>query len=155
MALLGLAACQPVAEPEIEADVIAMSVDANGKVTGTRNGKPMSEAEIESRVAQAEAKKPLDPTKVVKVAVFRDGRIEIDGASTEAEQVAEKMKAAAAAKKSVVYYRESAEAGLSSRQKGVMPAILGSVAANLLPIRFSYEPDFSDTLMDAQGARTQ
>ena len=116
---------------------------------GSSAPKTKAEADAEAWTAkQEEAKKPLDPATVVRIALFRDGRIEVDGAPTEPEQVGAKLKSAAASKKSVVYYREDAEFGLSAQQKGAMPAILGAVAENLLPIRFSLSPDFSDTVAD-------
>jgi hypothetical protein len=133
VAVLGLAACQPAPVEAAGGEGVKTKAELDAEAWATR---------------QAEARRPLDPDKTVKVALFRDGRIEIDGVPTEAEQVGDKMHAAAASKQFVVYYRENAEAGLSAQQKGVMPAILGSVAANLLQIRFSYEPDFSDTLID-------
>ena len=152
VALLALVACQPAAQPQ--ADEVNLTTDADGKLSGTRDGKPLTQAELDAYAAQAEAKKPLDPAKVVRVALFRDGRIEIDGAPTEAEQVGAKLKSAAAAKKSVVYYREDAEYGLSPQQKGAMPAILGAVAENLLSIRLSRNADFSDTVGDKGISQT-
>lgn len=147
IALLVLAACQPAAEQPLTAvEHVALSVDANGKLSGTKNGAALTEAELEALALQGKA--PLDPGRVVKVALYRDGRIEVDGAPTEPEQVGDKMKTAAAARKYVVYYREQAEYGLSPQQKGAMPAILGAVAENLLPIRFSLNADFSDAVID-------
>jgi hypothetical protein len=149
---MALAACQPAAEPQ--AENINLAVDADGKLSGTRDGKPLTQAELDAYAAQAEAKKPLDPAKVVRVALYRDGRIEVDGALTEAERIGEKLKSAAASKKSVLYYREDAEYGLSREQKAAMPAILGAVAENLLPIRLSIKPDFSDAVDDKGISRT-
>ena len=140
--VLALAGCQPA---PLEADGDAAMSPAERKAA--------ADAEVYAAV-QREARRPLDPAAVVKVALFRDGHIEVDGALTEAEQMAAKMKSAAAAKKSVVYYREDAEYGLSPQQKGAMPAILGAVAENLLPIRFSRNPDFSDTVLDKGTTRT-
>jgi hypothetical protein len=151
---MALAACQPVSEPQAGGEHINLAVDANGKVTGTRNGKPMTPAELEAYTAQAEAKKPLDLTEVIRIALYRDGRIEVDGAATEAEQVGDKLKSAAASKKTVLYYREDAEYGLSPQQKGAMPAILGAVAEHQLPIRLSINPDFSDAVNDKGISRT-
>ena len=145
LALLALVACQPAEQP---VDDIDLAVDANGNVTGTRNGKPMTQAENDVLTAQEKARRPLDPGAVVRIALFRDGHIEVDGAPTEPEQVVDKMKSAAASKKSVVYYREDAEYGLSAQQKGAMPAILGPVAENRLAIRFARNADFSDVVAD-------
>ena len=142
LAVLALAGCQP-APLEAEADG-AMSA-------AERKAAADAEAYV---AAQREARRPLDPAAVVRVALFRDGHVEVDGAPTEAEQIAAKMKSAAASKKSVVYYREDAEYGLSAQQRGAMPAILGAVAENLLPIRFSLNPDFSDTVADKGISRT-
>jgi hypothetical protein len=142
MVTLALAGCQP-APVEADGDV-AMS-------PAERKAAADAEAYV---AALREARRPLDPETVVRVALYRDGRIEVDGAPTEAEQIAGKMKSAAASKKSVVYYREDAEYGLSPQQKGAMPAILGAVAENLLPIRFSLNADFSDTVVDKGISRT-
>jgi hypothetical protein len=152
VALLGLVGCQPAAE--LQADEVNLTTDANGNLSGTRDGKPLTQAELDAYAAQAEAKKPLDPAKVVRVALYRDGRVEVDGAPTEAEKIGEKLKSAAASKKSVLYYREDAEYGLSPEQKAAMPAILGAVADNLLPIRLSIKPDFSDAVDDKGISRT-
>jgi hypothetical protein len=142
VALAALAGCQPA---PLEAEVDGAMSAAERKAA----------ADAEAYVAALrEARRPLDPATVVKVALYRDGRVEIDGAPAEAEQIAAKMKSAAASKKSVVYYREDAAAGLSPQQKGAMPAILGAVAENLLPIRFSLNPDFSDTVLDKETTRT-
>jgi hypothetical protein len=51
------AACQPKAAQADKAENIDIVVDTEGGVTASRNGKPMTQAELESHLAAGEPKR--------------------------------------------------------------------------------------------------
>ena len=105
-----------------------------------------------SPVVQSEPPKKVSDTafKILKVAVFRDGKVEIDGSALSIEDAAQRIGAAAGSETSVFYYRE---AGAEEPHPNASKIIAAVVEAKL-PISLSSEPDFS-TYVDENGAIKQ
>lgn len=82
----------------------------------------------------------------MKISVFKDGRIKIDGEELSLEEAVDQILAASGSETQVFYYRES---GQEEPHPNAMKIIAAVVEAKL-PISLSTKPDFS-TYVDEQG----
>ncbi|HVY90030.1 MAG TPA: hypothetical protein VG942_14265 [Hyphomonadaceae bacterium] len=83
----------------------------------------------------------------IRVALFLDGHIEIDGARVELGNASAKLKASATQHHVVRWYREQTPNGAPSpAQEKVFKPLLTAVADLGLPISFTSKPDFSDVV---------
>jgi hypothetical protein len=80
--------------------------------------------------------------RVLKIAVFADGRITVDGSGATIESLREALKLLAAEKGQVWYYREAAQGDPPPQTTVVIQAIID----NGLPIKLSTKPDYSDAI---------
>ena len=98
-------------------------------------------------------KQPLDRTpdspdpvqrtsKVLKIAVMRDGRITADGSPTTVDALAATLTDLATSKGVVWYYREAAEGEPHPNATKVVAAII----EHKLPVSLSSKPDYSDAV---------
>jgi hypothetical protein len=83
----------------------------------------------------------------VTVAVMRDGRVEVNGRTTE-DIVASLRRATDGTP--IAYYREGGDSEPTERQTATFYALMETAAAKRMPIRLSATPDFS-TSIDDQG----
>jgi hypothetical protein len=99
-------------------------------------------------VVQSEPPKSVNQiqSKILKVAVYRDGKVEVDGAAMSVEDATRTIKATAGSETSVYYYREAGEEDPHPNASKIIAAVVG---ANL-PISLSSQPDFS-TYVDENG----
>lgn len=80
--------------------------------------------------------------RILKVAVFADGRITVDGSATTLEALRDSLKRLASDKGEVWYYREAGQSEPPPQAMAVMQAVVD----NQLPIRLSTKPDYSDAV---------
>jgi hypothetical protein len=98
--------------------------------------------------APSAATSPAPTAAEIKVGLFRDGHIEINGRATKLTEVPAALEAAKG--DSVAYYREGAAGEPSGEQKAAIEPLLDAVMNTSLPIRLSSKPDFSDSV-DLKG----
>jgi hypothetical protein len=105
-----------------------------------------------SPVVQSEPPKKVSNTasKILKVAVYRDGKVVIDGAALSIEDAARHIGAAADSETSIFYYREAGEEEPHPNASKIIAAVVEAK----LPISLSSEPDFS-TYVDENGTIKQ
>jgi hypothetical protein len=82
-------------------------------------------------------------TPALKIAVFMDGRLRVDGAPSTIEELRTALHPLSEAKGVVWYYRE---AGQQEPPPIAMEALKEVVGARL-PIRLSSKPDYSDSVV--------
>ena len=83
---------------------------------------------------------------ILKVSVFRDGKVEIDGNELTIDEATQQIVAASGSETPVYYYREAGE----EEPHPNASKIIASVVEAKLPISLSSEPDFS-TYVDENG----
>jgi hypothetical protein len=83
-------------------------------------------------------------TPTLKIVVMADGRITIDGSPATIDSVRVSLKRLAEKKGVVLYYREGGEGKAKALPE--LTEIIQAVGENLLPIRPSTRPDFSDVI---------
>jgi hypothetical protein len=88
---------------------------------------------------------PLDGP-VLKIAVFADGRLSVDGAATTIESLRETLRRHSEKKGVVLYYREAGQAEPPPIAMEVMKAVVEA----RLPIRLSSKPDYSDAVLPSR-----
>ena len=86
------------------------------------------------------------PDGTIKISVFRDGSVKIDGVAMELQAAVERIGQADATQTKALYYRE---AGQEEPHPNAM-TILKAVTDARLPVMLSTEPDFS-TLVGPDG----
>lgn len=103
-------------------------------------------------VVQSEPPKKVSniPPKILKVAVYRDGKVEIDGAAMSIDDATQRIGAAAGSQASVYYYREAGEEEPHPNASKIIAAVIGAK----LPVSLSSKPDFS-TYVDENGTIKQ
>jgi hypothetical protein len=79
---------------------------------------------------------------LVKIAVFADGRLAVDGEPATVESLRASLKRTAELHGSVWYYREAGQQDPPPVAMQVMQAI----AEARLPVRLSSQPDYSDAI---------
>lgn len=79
---------------------------------------------------------------IVKIAVYADGRLEVDGAPSTIEALRTTLKGLSERKGGVWYYREAAE----QEPPAIAMRVIDAVAEARLPIRMSTRPDYSDAV---------
>ena len=79
---------------------------------------------------------------VLKIAVFADGRINVDGEASDIISVRAGLNRLREQNGVVWYYREAGEQEPSKQATEVIQAVI----ANRLPIRLSTQPDYSDAI---------
>ncbi len=82
----------------------------------------------------------------MKISVFKDGRITIDGDEVTIEDTPARIQSASGTDTQVFYYRE---AGQEEPHPNAMK-VIAAIAEAKLPISLSTKPDFS-TYVDAEG----
>jgi hypothetical protein len=98
--------------------------------------------------APSAAASPAPTSSEVKVGLFRDGHIEINGRTTTLAEVPAALKSAKG--DSVAYYREGGAGEPSGEQEAALKPLLDAVMKTSLPLRLSSKPDFSDSI-DLKG----
>jgi hypothetical protein len=86
---------------------------------------------------------PAEPQPVMKVAVYRDGRITADGHETDLPALRAAFASLSRAGGWVLYYREGAEAEPHPNAMLVIRAIVEAK----LPVSLSTKPDFSNVVL--------
>jgi hypothetical protein len=81
-------------------------------------------------------------TPILKIAVFSDGRLTVDGAPSSIQELRESLHKLSEEKGAVWYFRE---AGKQNPPPIAMEALKEVIAARL-PIRLSSKPDYSDSV---------
>ena len=79
---------------------------------------------------------------ILKVAVFADGRITVDGSVTTIDSLRQSLKTLAEQKGAVWYYREAGQGEPHPQAMQIMQTIV----ANRLPVRLSSRSDYSDAI---------
>jgi hypothetical protein len=93
-------------------------------------------------------KKSLSPSlgnsepPIVKVSVFADGRLTLDGAPSTVQNLRDALRRLSEQHGIVWYYREAGQQEPPPIAKEVMQAVIDAK----LPIRMSSRPDYSDTI---------
>ncbi|MDP3739932.1 MAG: hypothetical protein Q8R02_21275 [Hyphomonadaceae bacterium] len=104
-------------------------------------------------VACAEEVAHVDPNEL-RVALFKDGRIEANGQPVTLAQLGDALdKAKSNARGSVAYYREGGDSDPSPEALPVITAVMGTIMDRSIPIRLSSRADFSDAI-DEEGRST-
>jgi biopolymer transport protein ExbD len=88
---------------------------------------------------EVEASTTVIPDETIKISVFRDGSVKIDGLEMELEAAVARIGQVNAAETKALYYRES---GQEEPHPNAM-SILKAVTDARLPVMLSTEPDFS------------
>lgn len=81
--------------------------------------------------------------EVLKVAVFVDGRLAVDGRPASLEELRSSLKELSDKKGAVWYYREAGE----QEPPPIAMEVIKAVAEARLPIRLSRRPDYSDSVV--------
>jgi biopolymer transport protein ExbD len=82
---------------------------------------------------------------VVKIAVFADGRLTVDGSPATVDSLRTSLKHAAEAQGIVWYYREAGQQEPPPVAMQVMQ-VMQVIAEARLPVRLSSRPDYSDAI---------
>ena len=85
---------------------------------------------------------PKSSTPILKIAIFSDGRLTVEGQPSTIPQLREALQKLSEEYGAVWYYRE---AGLRDPPP-IVTDVLKEVVALRLPIRLSTKPDYSDSL---------
>jgi hypothetical protein len=94
-------------------------------------------------------KKPVAPEAgIIKVAIYADGHITLNGSKATIDSMRESFKNLAAQKGTVYYYREAAPKW-TPEQGAAMWQVMEAIATNRLSSRFSSLPDYSDSITNA------
>jgi hypothetical protein len=80
---------------------------------------------------------------VLKLAVYADGRLNVDGKASSVEQLRDSLHALAASHGIVWYYREAAQ----HEPPPIVRDVLKEIVAARVPVRLSSKPDYSDTVV--------
>lgn len=91
-----------------------------------------------ANVVLAQNREPAKDAPVLKIAVFSDGRVTVDGNPSSIEMLKTSLKTLAEHHGVVWYYRESAQ----HDPPPIAMQILKEVVAMRLPIRLSSKPDY-------------
>src|SRR5262249_39043967 len=92
---------------------------------------------------QPTAQNPVSPdAPVLKVAVFADGRLTVDGTASTIETLRESLRSLSEKHGVVWYYREAGQQEPPPIAMDVFKAVLDA----RLPIRLSSRPDYSDSI---------
>jgi hypothetical protein len=81
-------------------------------------------------------------TPILKIAVFSDGRLTVDGEPSSIQKLQESLRKLSEKHGVVWYYRESAQ----QEPPPIATEILKEVIAAHVPIRLSSKPDYSDSI---------
>ena len=81
-------------------------------------------------------------SRVLKIAVYSDGRMTVDGVPTSIQELRESLSKLSEKKGSVWYYREAAQ----QDPPPIAVDVLKEIVAASLPIRLSSKPDYSDSV---------
>jgi hypothetical protein len=81
-------------------------------------------------------------TPILKIAVFSDGRLAVDGAASSIQELRISLHKLSEAKGVVWYFREAAK----QDPPPIAMEVLKEVVAARLPIRLSSKPDYSDSV---------
>jgi hypothetical protein len=85
----------------------------------------------------------MDESKpVLKIAVFSDGRLTVDGTPSSIQNLQESLRNLSQKNGVVWYYRESGQ----QEPPPIATEVLKEVIAARLPIRLSSKPDYSDSI---------
>jgi hypothetical protein len=88
-------------------------------------------------------KKAVDKsTPILKVAVFSDGRLTVDGAPSSIQSLRESLRKIGEEHGVVWYYREAGQ----QEPPPVATDVINEVIAARVPIRLSSKPDYSDSV---------
>jgi hypothetical protein len=79
---------------------------------------------------------------ILKIAVFADGRLSVDGSAATVESLRASLKHLAEAHGTVWYYREAGQ----QEPPAVAMRVMQSIAEARLPVRLSSRPDYSDAI---------
>ena len=79
---------------------------------------------------------------VVKIAVFADGRLTVDGSAATVESLRASLKHTADSQGTVWYYREAGQ----QKPPPVAMQVMQAIAEARLPVRLSSRPDYSDAI---------
>ena len=86
---------------------------------------------------------PLSPdAPVLKVAVFADGRLTVDGTASTVESLRESLRSLKEKHGVVWYYREAGQ----QEPPPIATEVMKAVVEARLPIRLSSRPDYSDSI---------
>jgi len=92
---------------------------------------------------QPATQSPVSPdAPVLKVAVFTDGRLTVDGAASTIEALRDSLRSLSEKNGAVWYYREAGQQEPPPIGMEVMKAVVDA----RLPIRLSSRPDYSDAV---------
>jgi hypothetical protein len=79
---------------------------------------------------------------VLKVAVYADGRLTVDGAASTVEALRESLRSLSERHGTVWYYREAAQ----KDPPPIAMEVINAVAGARVPVRLSSRPDYSDSI---------
>lgn len=85
---------------------------------------------------------PSSDAPVLKVAVFADGRLTVDGAASTIQSLRESLRSLSEKHGVVWYYREAGQQEPPPIATEVIQAVIGAK----LPVRLSSRPDYSDAV---------
>jgi hypothetical protein len=81
-------------------------------------------------------------TPILKIAVFSDGRLTVDGSPSSIQSLRESLRKIGQEHGAVWYYRESGQ----EEAPAVATEVINEVIAARVPIRLSSKPDYSDSV---------
>ena len=85
---------------------------------------------------------PAQGAPILKVAVFSDGRLTVDGVSSSLASLHDALRRLAAERGVVWYYRQAAQ----DEPPAIALQVMRELADSQVPLRLSSRPDYSDSL---------